>query len=95
MQQPGNTDPKKNPQYMLNMTIAAVISQVGFLTLLVIFIALFAGLWLDNHFGTRPAFTAGLLIVSVPFTVFGMFWIVRKATAKMKPLDKENSSQED
>ncbi|MCB9136399.1 MAG: AtpZ/AtpI family protein [Anaerolineales bacterium] len=79
-------------QYAFNMTLAAVAGQVGCLTLVVIFVALFGGLWLDNTFSTRPLFTIFLLVGSIPVTLVAMFWVVRKATSHIKPETKNKTS---
>jgi F0F1-type ATP synthase assembly protein I len=65
------------------VVLGAVVGQVGCLTLLIILAALFGGLWLDNLAGTKPLFTIILMIASVPVTLVLMFWIVRKATARL------------
>lgn len=84
-------------QYALNMTLAAVAGQVGCLTLLVIIVTLFGGLWLDAQFNTRPLFTVLLLVGSIPVTIILMFWVVRKATSHIKPAAnvENNSIQEE
>jgi hypothetical protein len=64
--------------------LGAVVGQVGCLTLLIILAALFGGLWLDNLPGTKPLFTIILMIASVPVTLVLMFWVVRKATARLR-----------
>lgn len=79
-------------QYAYNMTLAAVAGQVGCLTLVVIFVSLFGGLWLDKTFSTRPLFTVILLIGSIPVTLVTMFWVVRKATSHIKPETKNKTS---
>ena len=66
------------------MTLAGVIGQVGCLTLVVIGIALGAGLWLDNQFGTRPIITLVLVIASVPLTLFLMFRVVLTLAPKLQ-----------
>ena len=78
-----NQTEKKKIQTTYNLTLAAVAGQVGCVTLIVILAALFGGLWLDNQFNTRPLFTVGLMIASIPFTLFVMFWVVKKATTKL------------
>lgn len=80
-------------QYALNLTLASVAGQVGCLTVVVIFVALIGGLWLDKWLGTRPLFTILLLVGSVPVTLFLMFRIVRAATERIKPVLRENSGQ--
>ncbi len=80
------SDPSKknNAQYAFNLTLAAVAGQVGCLTLIIVLVALFAGLWLDNQFQSKPLFTVILTVASVPVTLVMMFWVVRKATARMR-----------
>lgn len=73
-------------QYAMNLTLASIAGQVGCLTLVIIFVALFAGLWLDRYFDTRPLFTIVLLIGSVPVTLFLMFRVVKAATSRIKPI---------
>ncbi len=85
MSQSDDPSDKNRIRYAYNLTLAAVAGQVGCLTLVIIFIALFGGLWLDNRFQTRPTFTVLLLIGSVPVTLVLMFLVVRQATARIKP----------
>jgi F0F1-type ATP synthase assembly protein I len=76
---------KSRSQYTANLALAAVASQVGCVTIVIVLIALLAGLWLDSRFGTSPIFLATLLIASVPLTVVTMLWIVRSVTSRIKP----------
>lgn len=89
--QPG----KGRNQYFLNMTLAAVVSQVGCLTVVVIIGALLAGLWLDSRLDSKPFMTIIFLAASAPVTVIGMLWIVRKATGKIKPVDPDDGFKEE
>jgi len=92
---PKKTEPQPNAK---NLTLAAVVGQVGCLTVFVILAALVAGIWLDGLFGTRPLFIVGLLLASVPVTLILMFWVVRQATARMQsdsPPNETQQSQED
>ena len=86
---------KYDSHYVFNMTLAAVAGQVGFLTLFVILLSLFGGLWLDNQFDTKPLFTLILLLASVPITLVMMFWIVRSATSRIKPPQQHKSQEAD
>jgi len=85
MSQPEKKE-KDRLQYAMNLTLASIAGQVGCLTLAIIFLALFAGLWLDRYFDTKPLFTIVLLIGSVPVTLFLMFRLVRAATSRIKPV---------
>jgi F0F1-type ATP synthase assembly protein I len=84
MSQIGDKSDRNRAQRAFNLTLAAVAGQVGCLTLIILLVALFVGLWLDNRFDTRPLFTIILMIGSVPVTLFAMFWVVRTATSKIK-----------
>jgi len=79
----------KPARYAYNLTLAAVAGQVGCITVVIIALALLAGLWLDAQFGTRPLFLVGLLLSSVPVTLITMFWVVRQATSR---IENNNSS---
>ncbi len=94
-----NDQGKNRLQYALNLTVIGIFGQVGCLTLVIIILALFGGLWLDGLFDTKPLFTVILMVGSVPVTLFLMFWTVTWATRRIKPINKskatETSSQEE
>ena len=81
-------------QYWLNLTLAGAAGQVGCLTLVIILAAVLGGLWLDARFQTRPAFTLGLLLASIPVSLFAMLYIVRLFTSKIKAGPPETASTE-
>ncbi len=86
---------KNNLQSTYNLTLASIAGQVGLLTLVIIFLALFAGLWLDGRMDSKPMFTILLLIASVPLTVFLMFRVVRSATNRINPVEKLETPEEE
>jgi F0F1-type ATP synthase assembly protein I len=92
MSQPENQG-KERFQYAMNLTLASIAGQVGCLTLVIIFVALFAGLWLDRYLETKPLFTIVLLIGSVPVTLFLMFRVVRAATSRIKPIQNSEKNK--
>jgi len=59
---------------------------VGCLTLVVILIGLFLGLWLDTRFDTRPLFIIIMMVASIPVTLFLMFRVVMKVAPKLQEL---------
>jgi F0F1-type ATP synthase assembly protein I len=69
---------------IFNLTLASVVAQVGCLTFVIILGAVLGGLWLDNYYGSKPIFTVGLLIVSIPVSLAVMILVVRYATSKIK-----------
>ncbi len=88
---------KDHKQYWLNLTLAGVAGQVGCVTLVIILAAMLGGLWLDSRFQTKPMFTIGLLVASIPISLFAMLYIVRKLTSKIKAGSpkKESTNEED
>ena len=88
MSQTGDQPDKQGAGRSLNLTLAVVTGQVGCLTLVIIFAALFIGRWLDNQFNTSPLITIGLMVASVPVTLVVMFWVVKAVTARYAPLPK-------
>ena len=78
-----------------NTILTSVVGQVGCLTPVIILGALFAGLWLDRQFETKPLFTILFIIGSAPVSVFVLYRIVRTATAKLKVDTQEKISEED
>lgn len=63
--------------------------------MVIVLVALFGGLWLDSRLQTRPLFTVGLMVASVPITLVTMFWVVRTATSRiMKSKQKTDLNQE-
>ena len=82
---------KDRQQSAYNLAMAAVASQVGCLTLVIIFSALIGGLWLDRTFATKPLFTILFMISSMPVTLYVMFRVAKNATDRIRPvLDKKN-----
>ena len=81
-------------QKTFNLVLAGVVSQVGLVTVVIVLVALFGGLWLDTQFGTRPIITVTLMVLSMPVTLGLMLFIVRRATAQLKPVAKTNQNEE-
>lgn len=73
--------------------VVGILGQVGCLILLIILGSLVAGLLLDQIFGTRPAFTFVLLLVSVPLTIGAIFIYSRYKAKKLQTVS--NQKEED
>lgn len=68
----------------MNNLLIVLIVQVGIVTLAVILLSLFGGLWLDRTFGTKPLFTLVLLLAGTPLSVLVMLFISRRTLARIK-----------
>lgn len=86
--------PESN-QKIINLTIAALVGQVGCFTLLIILGAVLGGLWLDAHFASKPAFTIGLVLLSIPVSIVATLLVVRSATNKIKAITTQSKKSEE
>ena len=84
---------RKPPTQVASIVFAVVAGQAGCLTLGIILLALFAGIWLDNHFHLKGPFTIGLLVASVPISLFFMVRIAMGAISNIKPPAPKTNSQ--
>lgn len=88
-----------------NLALAAFAGQSGCASLVVVFTALMAGLWLDHRISGKPGlFTVILLLASVPLSIFIMLRIALRmigsiSSPAMQPgkqrADTPNEQKED
>lgn len=79
------------------LALTSLVSQIGCVTLVIVFGALLAGLGLDKLLGTRPLFTVLLLVGSVPVSMFLVVRIALSAAAQLNqppPTKTEDASVE-
>jgi len=81
-------------EFNQSVVLGAVVGQVGCLTLIIVLAALFGGLWLDRVFETKPVMTIILMLASIPITLVFMFWIVRKATARLQTKPEQSDPKQ-
>ena len=75
-------------------TILGVMAQVGIATLFVVLLSVFGGLWLDEQFGTKPLFTAILVLAGIPITIVAMYKIARRTVSRIAKPESENKTTE-
>ena len=68
-----------------NISLAITAGQAGCLTLIIVFVAVFLGLWLDNRLNSKPIITLILVIFSIPVSVIGMLKLVKSAVSRIQP----------
>ncbi len=90
MNQPGN---KQQDEFRAAVTMTVV--WVAGLTLIIIFVALFAGILLDRFLNSKPLFTIVLTIASIPVTIYATFRVVKAASSRIKPVTKKGYSEEE
>lgn len=84
------TQSQKDRRSTLNTVVIVMVGQIGCLTLVVILASLFAGLWLDRVFDTKPLFTLILMLAGIPISVILMLALARKSIARLK---SENATE--
>ena len=77
-------DPKINPDYSRNLALASVAGQAGCLTVIIVFMALFGGMFLDSRLDTHPVFTIGLVLLSVPVSLYAMIRLMLSSVALIR-----------
>jgi F0F1-type ATP synthase assembly protein I len=82
-----------NDRNAFNTLLIVLVGQMGCLTLLIIFLTVLAGVWLDNNFHTKPVFTLVLLLAGIPLSVISMVFVGRKTLAKLR--SKTDSKQKE
>ena len=90
MNQTGN---KNQDEFRAAVTMTVV--WVAGLTLVIIFVALFAGILLDRFLNSKPLFTIVLTIASIPVTIYATFRVVKAASSRIKPAVKTGHSKEE
>ncbi len=75
-----------------NLSFAALAAQAGCVTFLIVFGALLLGLWLDSQFGQRGPCTFGVIILSVPFSLYAMLRIALGAISLIEPQSNKDVS---
>jgi F0F1-type ATP synthase assembly protein I len=75
--------------------VTMTIVWVAGLTLVIIFAALLAGLWLDKILNSKPIFTIILILVSIPVTLFLTLRVVKTTTARIQPATRKVVAEEE
>jgi hypothetical protein len=73
----------------MNLGVFAAIGQVGCLTVLIVFAAIAAGMWLDAQVGRRGLFTIGFVVLSIPLSLWLNFKLAMRTAKRFSPLPTE------
>ncbi|MGH2537242.1 MAG: AtpZ/AtpI family protein [Candidatus Promineifilaceae bacterium] len=84
----------RNDQITETALLAGIIGQIGCLTVIIIAIALGAGLLVDNFLGTRPIFTILFLVGSVPVTLYVSVRVSLMAVARARRAAERAKAEE-
>jgi F0F1-type ATP synthase assembly protein I len=79
---------------LFRTALISTAGSVGCLTVVIILGAVLGGIWLDNHFGTKPTWTITLALGSIPVSLLVMIFAVRGIIKRIQPeLDKGQKKQ--
>ncbi len=90
MKQSGN---KQQGEFRAAVTMTVI--WVAGLTLIIIFVALFAGILLDKFLNSKPLFTIVLTIASIPVTIYATYRVVKVASSRIRPAAKKENLEEE
>ena len=89
------SQPANKPQDEFRSAVTMTVVWVAGLTLGVIFLALFAGIFLDKILHSKPIFTIVLMVASIPMTIYLTFRVVRAASNRIQPDAKPGTLEEE
>ena len=82
------SDPSdKNRQNLpvFGLRMAGLGAEIGCLTLVVVLVGVFGGIWLDRVLGTKPIFTILLVFGSAPLSLAFTYWLAMRAVKDANP----------
>ncbi len=68
-----------------NLAYTTLAGQAGVAAMVIVFGAMFLGLWLDSLVGVKGPFTVSLLVLSIPLSLYTMLRIVLGAIGQISP----------
>jgi hypothetical protein len=80
-----SSDDNGGRQRIKNLGLAALAAQAGCVTIGIIFLALILGLWLDSQLEQNGLCTFGVLVLSIPFSLYLMLRIALGAINRIQP----------
>ena len=87
--------PGKQGQNEFRNAVTMTVVWVAGLTLVVIFLALFAGILLDKALNTKPLLTIIFVIASIPLTILLTLRVVKSATSRIQPGINKGKAEEE
>ena len=88
-----NSGKKQQDEFRSAVTMTVV--WVAGLTLIIIFVGLFAGILLDRFLNSKPLFTIIFILASIPVTIFATFRVVKAASSRIQPAAKKEKYEEE
>ena len=94
MSQSGNNEHLPLKSVSASMPVIALGGQIGCVTLVLVLLAAFGGIWLDNVLGTKPFLTILLVLGAAPLSLFLTYKMAVRAINKVNPLMPQDAEFE-
>jgi F0F1-type ATP synthase assembly protein I len=92
---PNSPPPNKNPMWFsAGSQFVMIGGEVGCLTLAIVLLSVFGGLWLDRLFGTKPVIMLILVLASAPLSLALTYWVAVRSIRSVSPASKETGKPE-
>ena len=83
MSQPDNNEHKPLQSVSASMPVIALGGQIGCVTLVVVLVGAFGGIWLDNLLGTKPLLTIIFVLGAAPLSLYLTYLMAVRAINKV------------
>jgi F0F1-type ATP synthase assembly protein I len=85
MSQSGKNEHQPLKSVSASMPVIALGGQIGCVTLVIVLLAAFGGIWLDNLLGTKPLLTVILILGAAPLSLFMTYFMAVRAIKNVNP----------
>ena len=85
----------QQPTRIKNLSITSIIALTGCVPLVVVFAALFVGLWIDVQVGQRGPGIICSLAASLPISLYLMTRLALYLVSKLQPAPPQNDATDD
>jgi len=85
------TDRNPATQYTRNLRVFALGGEIGCITLVIVVVGLFLGLWLDKILDSKPIFTLIFILGSAPLALIITFWLAMRTIKQIAPTTPSSS----
>jgi len=79
----------RQPSRIKNLSLAAIAGLAGIVVVIIVVASLLLGMWLDAQTGRRGPFTVGVVVLSIPITLFVVFRLVLWLVSAIQPPPKD------
>ena len=94
MSQSGNNEHQPLKSISTSMPVIALGGQIGCITLVLVLVAAFGGIWLDNILGTKPLLTIILVLGAAPLSLYLTYMMAVRAINKVNlPMHQDTKNE--